>query len=124
MALFDVDNFKEINDAYGHLLGDQVLIGISKLVLANIRETDIFSRWGGDEFFLILPGVDVNNAKTSVDKIRKLVSESTFVSSLKATCSFGVAQYIEGDSLESLYKRADLGLYRAKQSGRNTVMDY
>lgn len=123
-ALFDVDNFKNINDTFGHQLGDEVLIKISQMTLDHIRKTDIMSRWGGDEFFIIFPGINISDAIVSLEKIRKLISETQFMNSIHATCSFGVTQYIQDDSIESIYKRVDKGLYVAKDSGRNSVEAY
>ena len=124
MALFDIDRFKTINDLFGHQIGDTVLKKISEVVLKNIRKTDIFSRWGGDEFFIILPGIDSQNALNGIDKIRVLISEHEFFESLHVTCSFGVAQYIFDETVDSLFKRADQALYTSKSAGRNAVNSF
>lgn len=122
VALFDIDHFKQINDNYGHHIGDEVLKKVSELTLEHIRETDILSRWGGDEFFLVLPGIDISDAVKSIEKIRKLIAGSEFITTGSVTCSFGITQFISDDSMEAMYKRSDMALYRAKESGRNTVM--
>lgn len=121
VALFDIDNFKLINDGFGHSIGDEVLKGISSLVLDHKRETDILSRWGGDEFFIILPGIDTPHALGFIEKIRKLISEAALIASRPVTCSFGVTEFSEQDSIQSLYKRADMALYQSKTAGRNRV---
>ena len=122
VALFDVDKFKNINDSYGHQMGDEILKTISKLTLKNIRTNDYLSRWGGDEFFLILPEIDKFGAARAVEKVRKLIFSAEAIMPVKVTCSFGVTQYIQGDTIESMYKRVDRGLYQAKDAGRNTVI--
>jgi diguanylate cyclase (GGDEF)-like protein len=122
IALFDIDHFKTINDINGHHAGDEILRLVSKLILDHIRETDILGRWGGDEFFLILPGIHKNEALIIIEKIRILIASSGFTKSITVTCSFGVTEYIQGDSVESMYKRADIGLYQAKNAGRNTAV--
>lgn len=122
VALFDIDEFKNINDTYGHQNGDMVLQKVSDLVLKHIRETDILGRWGGDEFFIILPGVRLPEAIISIEKIRSLIASSEFYESMKVTCSFGVTEYVAGDTVRSIYKRTDIGLYRAKNAGRNVVV--
>lgn len=122
VALFDIDEFKNINDTYGHQNGDMVLQKVSDLVLNHIRETDILGRWGGDEFFIILPGVHLSEAITSIEKLRSLIASYEFDESVRVTCSFGVTEYVAGDTVRSIYKRTDVGLYRAKNAGRNIVV--
>lgn len=122
VALFDIDNFKTINDTCGHQVGDLVLQKIGQLTRENIRETDVLGRWGGDEFFIILPGVDLEQAMLSIEKIRCLISEAELYNSLKLTSSFGVTEYTQGDTVGSIYKRTDTALYQAKNSGRNRVV--
>lgn len=122
VALFDVDEFKYINDTYGHQNGDVVLQKVSQLVLKHIRETDVLGRWGGDEFFIILPGVSLSEAIISMEKLRSLIASSEFYESVQVTCSFGVTEYMSGDSVRSIYKRTDVALYKAKNAGRNIVV--
>ncbi|TNF98959.1 MAG: sensor domain-containing diguanylate cyclase [Gammaproteobacteria bacterium] len=124
VALFDVDNFKAINDTHGHQMGDQVLKRISELIIKNTRDTDIIGRWGGDEFLIILPGINLDNAISVMEKIRGMIAAPDFFESITVTCSFGVTQHIPDDSIGSMYKRADVALYRAKSAGRNIVMRY
>jgi diguanylate cyclase (GGDEF)-like protein/PAS domain S-box-containing protein len=120
-VLFDVDNFKMINDTYGHQVGDLVLEKVSKLIINNIRETDIVGRWGGDEFFIIFPGINLEDTMITIEKIKCLIEKSKFHESAQVTCSFGVTEYITGDSIGSVYQRTDKALYNAKNDGRNIV---
>lgn len=122
VTLFDIDHFKQINDNYGHAIGDQALQSISRLVLNNLRETDIAGRWGGDEFILLLPGIDHEQALNVVEKLRELIENSEFVSNIKITCSFGVTSVDKDDTIGTIYKRADQALYKAKHLGRNRVV--
>lgn len=122
VALFDIDEFKNINDTYGHQNGDLVLQKVSQLVLTHIRKTDTLGRWGGDEFFIILPGVHLSEAIISIEKLRSLIAAAEFHECMQVTCSFGVTEYVAGDTVRSIYKRTDIGLYRAKNAGRNIVV--
>ncbi len=121
LILFDIDHFKTVNDTYGHSAGDNVLKRLAKRVQANIRETDIFARWGGEEFVILAPGLSLMGAVQLAEKLRSNIEESDFVKPRKITLSFGVAAFKEGDSSTILINRADAALYRAKESGRNQV---
>jgi len=119
--IYDIDNFKRINDNYGHPVGDKVLIEISRLASATIRKSDFLARWGGEEFAIIVPQADVNEAATLADALRAAIEPRAFHEVETITCSFGVAEYEPGDTAESLVARADKALYRAKVNGRNRV---
>jgi len=121
LIICDIDNFKEINDNYGHLKGDEVLIEVAKLLQSHIRECDILSRWGGEEFAILLPQTDIENAFSVSEKIRDEIEAFDFGLEQKLTASFGVAMTVEDDSQSSWFSRADKALYRAKKSGRNLV---
>ncbi len=121
LIIFDIDHFKRVNDNFGHPAGDQVLIKLALLVSANIRDTDIFARWGGEEFVILAANCDSRYSQNLAEKIRKLVEAYSFAEVGKVTCSFGVAEYRAGDDQQSLTKRADINLYSAKASGRNRV---
>ena len=121
LVLFDVDCFKSINDSRGHEAGDEVLKAIASLVSSNIRKIDIFARWGGDEFVLILPGIAIEQANLVSEKLRQSISQMQTLPDTSVTCSFGVAEYRSGDSLTVLLAEADGALYNAKKSGRNRV---
>jgi diguanylate cyclase (GGDEF)-like protein len=121
MVMIDIDHFKRVNDTYGHLVGDNVLITLTKIVNSNIRQSDIFARWGGEEFVLILPNVTVDIAKKIINNLRIKIENHYFEDVEKITCSFGITSYEDGDTIESMLKRADEALYIAKDSGRNRV---
>lgn len=119
--LCDMDNFKTINDDYGHNTGDEVLILFAKLVKECIRSSDTFARWGGEEFVLLLPETGYERAIQISDKIRRLTENTRFSTVDKITVSFGITQYLEGDTADTLFKRADKALYKAKNNGRNRI---
>lgn len=122
LVIFDVDNLKEINDQYGHLVGDSVLIELTEIVRRNIDISDIYARWGGDEFGILFPEIQLQRAIEIVERLRKAISEHSFKNDLHLTCCFGVADFKTDDNLNTVLKRADERLYRAKNSGRNRVM--
>ncbi len=121
VLLFDIDFFKKINDTYGHDVGDDVLKKITALVSQNIRINDVFARWGGEEFIILLPLTDICNASLLADKLRVLISSHSMGKAGKISCSFGVSSYRMGEPIESFIKRADEGLYKSKRNGRNRV---
>jgi two-component system cell cycle response regulator len=125
LVLIDIDNFKRINDTYGHLAGDYVLKHLASTVRTKIRREDIFARFGGEEFAVLLPELDHKQAANVAEKTRKLVEKQTFKfdnQAITVTISLGVATFSEGqrDGTE-LVKAADARLYQAKQAGRNRV---
>ncbi|GAV25592.1 hypothetical protein ciss_15250 [Carboxydothermus islandicus] len=126
IIMFDLDHFKEINDNYGHKVGDEVLKALATLVQENIRRQDVPVRYGGDEFTIILPDTDRDGAGELAEKLRKLIMEKTFpgaIGGIKLTASFGIAVYPDdGKSIEELIVAADDYLYRAKKKGRNRVI--
>ena len=117
----DIDKFKDINDEYGHIVGDEVLKMIAKLLKDSTRETDIVARWGGEEFVLLITNTDVSFAPIIANKLRKLIEITKFRNVGGVTASFGIAYYQENDDEESLFARADKALYQAKNNGRNCV---
>ncbi len=121
LVILDFDNFKQINDNYGHLVGDNVIVDAVKLVQEIIRETDVFARWGGEEFVILLPNTDKQNAIILSERLRVVIGNNTFDSVGSLTCSFGVATLNSEDDVQSFLHRADLLLYEAKQSGKNIV---
>lgn len=120
LILLDLDHFKLLNDTYGHLAGDKVLIGLSDLLKTAIRGNDQLGRWGGEEFILIMPETLLNNAAQIAERLRKMVAESN-CKGYEITASFGVAEWRIGDTPESVVNRADRALYQAKEAGRNRV---
>jgi len=122
IVFFDIDHFKKINDTYGHNTGDDVLRGLASLVSGAIRRTDIFARWGGEEFLVLLEATGLENAARMAEKLRKTIMEHEFPEVKQVTCSFGVTSYAPGENGETFISRADSALYRAKESGRNRVI--
>ena len=122
LIMFDIDHFKNINDKYGHDVGDKSLIALTDIVNNNIRADDIFVRWGGEEFMLLIEK-GVSQAYIVAKKIRKCIEENT--ESLEHipffTCSFGVVDMLEFDSFQKAYEVVDEKLYLAKNNGRNRV---
>ncbi len=118
---FDIDRFKQVNDTYGHKVGDLVLIKLSSLVAKSLRKSDIFGRWGGEEFLIILPETTQNEAIQLAEKLRIKIETFKFKVIPKLTCSFGIVAYIENDSTESMMLKADKKLYKAKRNGRNRI---
>jgi diguanylate cyclase (GGDEF)-like protein len=121
LVMFDVDHFKRINDTYGHNVGDEVLKALANLVSTEVRVTDFFGRWGGEEFVLLLRDDDCEAAMAAAEKLRNLIASSDIPSVGKVTCSFGVAAWMLGDTEASLVARADKALYESKKGGRNLV---
>lgn len=121
IIFFDVDRFKSINDTYGHDAGDSVLRELAGLVSGMIRKTDIFARFGGEEFVLVVHNNDGRTARMLAEKIRSRVSQHSFIHVGQVTASFGVARLYPDDTAESLVKRADQAMYSAKHAGRNRV---
>lgn len=122
IVLFDIDYFKQINDEYGHQKGDEALIGITKLVSKLIRKSDLFFRWGGEEFLILLPGARMEEATRVSEKIRREIEKLKIKGIRKLTASFGVTQCKVDDNQESMFKRVDNSLYLAKLTGRNKVV--
>jgi len=121
--MFDIDNFKIINDTYGHLIGDQVIISIIETAKRNIRENDIIARWGGEEFVIIMPGTGLNTAAEIARRVREqlsLIKHQHIPETI--TCSFGVTTLTTGDTPDTVIKRVDQLLYLAKASGKNRVV--
>jgi diguanylate cyclase (GGDEF)-like protein len=122
LVVLDIDFFKNVNDKYGHLAGDEVLIAIAKLLKKNMRQTDSVVRWGGEEFILIYTGTDSDGVLSLAESLRSNIENHAFESVGKITASLGVTTYQPGDTMESIISRADKALYKAKDSGRNRVI--
>ena len=121
-VMIDIDHFKQVNDTYGHLAGDQVLAELAKILNAAKRESDVAARYGGEEFALILHETDPEGAKVLAERIRSGVEEATFPGDLKLTISIGVAATDDEAQFSSLMEKADEALYEAKEGGRNRVV--
>ncbi|HZK56879.1 MAG TPA: GGDEF domain-containing protein [Clostridia bacterium] len=126
IIILDIDNFKNINDTYGHLVGDQVLKQLARLIADNVRKSDTVSRFGGEEFIILAPRISLEEGFGLAEKLRKLVDEKTFVidsTILHITASFGVSSLqATGDhGFEKYFSLADKALYLAKRRGKNRV---
>lgn len=122
LAIIDIDNFKKINDTYGHVVGDYALQRMGKLLNDKIRSTDIVARWGGEEFVIVLYGINLKQAFRIVDALRNTIAEAPFEYFDHLTCSIGLTAVEGKDSIPSLIQRADEGLYDAKAAGKNIVI--
>ncbi|MDX2024002.1 MAG: GGDEF domain-containing protein [Deltaproteobacteria bacterium] len=125
LVMFDIDHFKQINDTYGHLAGDQVLKSLASTIKAKIRREDLFARYGGEEFAIVLPEIDGYNAQQFAEKIRRIVEITDFFfegTKIPVTISMGVAVLdAETSDAGALIKKSDERLYEAKKAGRNCV---
>ena len=121
LVFIDVDNLKPINDAFGHKHGDLFLKEIAATIRRHLRHNDIFVRWGGDEFILLLPDVDIINATNLAERIRIAIQRIQFEGNIAPSSSFGVAALKPDQSLDSLIEEADQAMYNAKKLGKNKV---
>lgn len=123
LILIDIDKFKNINDTYGHKVGDFVLQEIAKILQENVRKVDLVGRWGGEEFLIIDVEKHPERVRDFAEKIRKAIEKHNFDGVGQVTCSFGITHYIENDTDASIVIRSDKALYSAKESGRNCVKE-
>lgn len=124
-ALLDIDNFKQLNDTHGHHVGDDALKYLVEAVKETVRRDDVISRYGGEEFAILLPNSGLKAAISTVARIRRYLTKKFFLhgnNRLLITFSAGVAQYQPGESQESLFKRTDEALYFAKRNGKNQIV--
>jgi diguanylate cyclase (GGDEF)-like protein len=121
LVIFDIDNFKQVNDYFGHLIGDSVLKNLTTITKNVIRNTDIFARWGGEEFVVLLPNTGIRQALEITERVRICIRENKAEGVENVTCSFGLVSLEKNENAESLLKRADKFLYKAKEQGKNTV---
>ncbi len=121
LAIIDIDHFKKVNDTYGHQIGDKVLIEIANILKSYLRRTDFVGRFGGEEFIIICPESDIQGVTNLMENFRSRIANHNFAEIRNKTASFGVTVLKEGDTMDSLIKRADSALYEAKNNGRNKV---
>ncbi|MDC7219067.1 MAG: diguanylate cyclase [Spirochaetales bacterium] len=119
LIISDIDHFKTINDTYGHLMGDEILVKAAVVFKSLFRNTDFAGRWGGDELVVILPETEAGEAINIAEKLRKSIEQIEFEEGIQITTSLGVAEFKPGDSASDLFQRADRALYQAKNAGRN-----
>lgn len=122
LIIMDLDNFKSINDTYGHLKGDEVLVEIAEVTKKSLRKNDIFARWGGEEFVILMEGAMHEAAVHKANQIRKMIDQIQIKEVGGVTCSFGAAQLRPGETREDFFNRTDALLYKAKKSGKNRVI--
>ena len=128
LLMIDVDHFKKFNDLHGHLVGDQVLKLVAHTLRENIKGRDTATRWGGEEFAILLPQTKLDDAVRVGDHLRKLVASKKIIRKPQnedlgaITLSMGATQYVYGEDTALMVERADQALYNAKQSGRNRVV--
>ncbi len=126
LILLDLDNFKALNDRYGHVAGDRVLVTVADVLRSQFRPGDILVRYGGDEFAVLLPGVDCERAELVAERVRGAVASGTIpdesgTDTIRVTVSIGVAELDDDNTLDALLHAADEAMYRAKRKGRNTI---
>ncbi|WP_172152779.1 MULTISPECIES: GGDEF domain-containing protein [Pseudomonas] len=121
LVFLDIDRFKSVNDQYGHDVGDCVLTGVAHRIKSHLRDSDSLCRWGGEEFIILMPHTDLDQACLIAEKLRGLLAAEPLTGTIGVTGSFGVAQWQPGQGLGELVHCADLMLYRAKKLGRNRV---
>lgn len=128
IAMMDLDSFKAINDGHGHLAGDQVLAETASLLMKQLRMYDRVFRYGGDEFLICLPGLEMDGGRRAVERLCGALSLASFTtddgSTLRVTGSFGVAELVPDLPVEAVLERADKALYAAKEAGRNCVRNW
>ena len=122
LAMLDIDNFKKINDTFGHPVGDEILKGLVEELMQNARDSDVVARYGGEEFAIIFPDTPAQFARDAANRLRELIARREFLRSLHITVSIGVAVYPhDGNNSAELISRADAALYFAKKNGKNQV---
>lgn len=121
VILIDVDNFKAVNDEFGHKMGDRILVEMAELLKSHIRSSDLLGRWGGEEFIIVVADHTLNEIKTLAEKLRIIVENHDFFSEKSVTISLGVSLVHDSDTESTLFERADKVLYRSKREGKNKV---
>ena len=122
IVIADIDFFKNVNDTYGHQVGDEVLKHTATMIKNSLRENDVVARWGGEEFIIMLKHTTVEEAKSIIEKLRLKIEKEKVDDSISVTISFGLTQYNLGEDTSITFKRADDALYEAKNTGRNKLI--
>lgn len=121
LIMLDIDHFKRVNDRFGHGIGDQVLTGVVECVSSSLRDTDLLSRWGGEEFIILCRNTNLENARMLAERLRSTLAKLHFPKVGQVTASFGVCQYGQNEKQCDVLDRVDSYLYKAKEEGRNRV---
>ena len=119
LLMIDIDFFKGINDKYGHIKADELLIRLTQILTKQFRKSDIISRFGGEEFFILLPGTSLTKAKKIISRLRTAIKSDRMLKKHKVTISGGLTEFRKKDTKNTFKKRADKALYKAKKSGRD-----
>ena len=122
LIMFDIDHFKKINDRFGHQAGDRALVKLAETARLAMRDYDLISRWGGEEFVALLPDTDLETARLIAERLREQIAATDLPEIGQVTCSFGVVERRNNENGDSLINRADAALYQAKDAGRNRVI--
>ncbi len=122
LVLLDLDHFKKVNDSYGHIMGDEVLIKLSKLLIKYYDDYGVVFRYGGEEFLIVCPDKNKNDVSTMADELRKIIKKEIIVNNNGQTISIGVAEYVKEENIDNWIHRVDLALYQAKNEGRNRLV--
>lgn len=125
IIMFDIDYFKKVNDTYGHLVGDEILKKLAALIKQSIREIDLFGRYGGEEFIIILPDTNLHDGEILGNRLLSNVRANRYDTAkgeLEVTISIGLTEYDPGETIDALIERVDGALYKAKESGRNCMV--
>jgi diguanylate cyclase (GGDEF)-like protein len=122
--MFDADHFKEKNDRYGHVVGDELLVAFTRIAAAELRKSDVIARYGGEEIVVLFPETELDAAFAVAERVRKKLAEQPIATSageVSLTCSGGVVSWAGEGTVNRLIERADRALYVAKSSGRNRI---
>ncbi len=125
IAIADIDDFKLFNDKYGHDCGDYILVEVANKMKSSLRKQDFVARWGGEEFLIVLIETDLNNGRTVIEKIRRIIAEEIYryqELELSVTMTFGISQFDDSMDIDACIKKADIALYKGKTNGKNCVV--
>lgn len=121
IVMCDIDDFKKVNDTYGHDIGDKVLVEFSNIIRNNIRKNDILSRWGGEEFIILFEDTDLIEAYNLTNRILEIIRKTNICNIKNLTASFGICQYNGSDTFDNFLSKVDLIMYNAKKNGKNRI---
>ncbi len=125
MVMIDIDKFKNINDTYGHDIGDVIIKDLATQIDTSIRKSDVFARFGGEEFVILLNNINMKDSIDFCNKLRLIIQNNSPIDDIKYTVSIGISDVLDIDiDIDASLKRADLALFEAKENGRNKVISY